>query len=96
MMQVASLGMRDQPVSLEDLAKSPGLQEKLGIRVAIRERNFKDMIPLHAVAVLRDSELTKENGWDRLGPSESAIYAEKVKINDGMALLHILSRSTAC
>ena len=94
MMQVASLGMRDQPVSLEDLAKSPKLEEKLGIWVVIHERNFKDMIPLHAV--LQGSELTKENGWDQLGPSESAIYAEKVKINDGMALLHTLSRSTAC
>jgi hypothetical protein len=84
MMQVASLGMRNQPVSLKDLAESPELQEKLGIRVFIRERSFKDKIPLRTV--LQDSELTEANGWHHLGPSESAIFAQKlVKNDDGMS-----------
>jgi hypothetical protein len=60
MMQVASLGMQDQLVSLEDLAKSPKLQEKLGIYIIIHKHSFEDMIPLHTV--LWDSELTEENG----------------------------------
>ena len=80
--------MKKKPITLKALAKSSNLQEKLGIKVVIRHRNFEDMIPLNHT--LSDSDLTEENGWVWLPADESAIYADLQKNNDGMSLLHAL------
>lgn len=78
--------MSSQPINLKTLAESPKLQDKLGIKVVICPRNFKDMIPLNTI--LLDSNLTEENGWVWLPADESAIYAEIKKNDDGMFLPH--------
>jgi hypothetical protein len=86
--QIASLGMKRQSVSLQTLAESSTLQAELGIKVVIRKRIFDTMIPLNAI--LSDSELTIENGWVWLAADESAIYTDIKQNNDGMSLLHAL------
>lgn len=84
-MQVASLGMRNKPISLQQLAKSSKLQTQLRIKVVIRQRNFEDMIPLNTT--VSDCDLTAENGWVWVAADESVVFAELIKKDDGMSLL---------